>query len=151
MKRFIFIICLSFLGIYSYAQTPVEDLIDKYREYQGASCLSLSGLELLMARPAILASPLASVASDVQKLMILHMDSTSYEVRNSFETNLYGSLGVYKQFGQYNSKNGVVEIYAKFSDADMVSELVIFNHNLWILNDIQGDFNVKSLEKIGNK
>lgn len=151
MKRFVFIICLSVIALNVDAQTPVEDLIDKYREYHGATCLSLSGAELLIARPVILASPLASVVSDVQKLMVLHMSSTTDKVRSSFEANLYSTLGAYEQYGQYKSANGIVEVYAKFLDDNMVSELVIFNPNLWILNDIHGDFNVNSLEKIENK
>jgi hypothetical protein len=148
MKRIYVVICLALGSVGLYAQTPVEDLIDKYRKSSGASCVSLSGFELTLARPDLQASPIGPVASDVQKLMVLHMDSTANSVRDSFEKNLYGTLGAYERYGQHKSSNGMVEIYAKFLDEDHVSELVIFNPNLWIVNDIHGYFSLASLEKL---
>lgn len=136
------------IGASAFAQTPVEDLIAKYRKYSGASCMSVSGFELTLARPALMASPLAPVASDVHKLTVLHMGGVSDSVKDIFDKNLYGTLGSYDAFGVHSSPNGDVEVYARFSDTDRVSELVIFNPTLCVLNDIQGDFNVAALKKI---
>ena len=74
---------LAVVSVSGYSQSPVEDLIGKYRGLSGASGVSLSGFELFLARPALNASPLGPVASDVQKLIVLHMGSTSPAVRNA--------------------------------------------------------------------
>ena len=148
MKRLVMLVLLSLLGVGAYSQSPVEDLVEKYKSYSGAKYVDLSGFELTLARPALLASPLASVASDVDKLIILHMGGVSDSVQDSFEKSLYGTLGAYKPFGKHSSYNGPVEVYAKFSDSDVVCELVIFNPTLYVLNDIHGEFRVSSLEKL---
>ena len=148
MKRFVLMLFLAVVSVSGYSQSPVEDLIGKYRGLSGASGVSLSGFELFLARPALNASPLGPVASDVQKLIVLHMGSTSPAVRNVFEKSLYGTLGAYDKLGDHMSANGPVEVYAKFSDVEMVSELVVYNTMLYILNDIQGEFNIKTLEKL---
>lgn len=148
MKRVILMMLLTVVCISGHAQSPVEDLVEKYKKYSGATCVDLSGLELKLARPALLASPLAPVASDVDKLIILHMSATSHKVLDSFEKSLYGTLGAYDRFGVHASANGPVEVYARFSDTDVVCELVIFNPTLYVLNDIHGEFSVKSLKKL---
>lgn len=136
------------IGASAFAQTPVEDLIDTYRKTDGATCMNVSGLKLSLARPALQASPLAPVASDVQMLIILHMAGTSAADKEEFERRLYQSLGSYDHYGTHYSPNGPVEVYARYADSDYVSELVIFNPSAYVLNDIQGDFSVSALEKI---
>ena len=148
MKRLLLLALMASVGLGAYAQSPVEDLVDKYKKYSGTVCLDLSGLELKLARSALLASPLSSVASDVDKLIILHLSSASRSVQESFEKSLYSTLGAYNRFGVHSSSHGPVQVYAKFSGSNTVTELVIFNPTLYVLNDIHGDFSVNSLKKL---
>lgn len=148
MKRFILLVVLSLAGVGAYSQSPVVDLVEKYKQYSGASCVDFSGFKLTLARPALRSSPLAPVASDVERLIVLHMDSVSGPVLDLFEKSLYGTLGSYESFGEQPSPGGPVQVYARFSDSDVVCELVIYNPKLCVLNDIQGEFSMNSLEKL---
>lgn len=117
MKRLLLLALMASVGLGAYAQSPVEDLVDKYKKYSG-------------------------------KLIILHLSSASRSVQESFEKSLYSTLGAYNRFGVHSSSHGPVQVYAKFSGSNTVTELVIFNPTLYVLNDIHGDFSVNSLKKL---
>lgn len=142
------ILCLI-LGSYAIrAQTPVQDLMDRYRNVSGADYFEASGIKMVLVRPALMASPLSPLAYDVQSLRVLQMDKASEASRQKFEDALSESLLSYDKYGEHESPNGMVMVYVMFAGKDKVSELVIFNPARCALNDIVGPFSVQSLEKL---
>lgn len=148
MKRFIIIVGLLLIAVSSMAQTPVQGLIDKYKGSSGASFNEASGLELFFARPILKASPLAPVVSDIEQIAILRMGNVSVKIKDAFIKDLYTVLRSYSPYGERQSPNGTVRVFAKVNRDGHISELVIFNPGQCILNDVCGDFTVASLEKI---
>jgi hypothetical protein len=96
MRRIIIIICMAFVAVGAFAQSPVEDLMEKYSKTPQADYFEASGLKLYLARPALMTSPLAPVASEVQSLVILQMGRASAQDQERFESNPAEALRSYR-------------------------------------------------------
>jgi hypothetical protein len=139
---------MAFVAVGAFAQSPVEDLMEKYSKTPQADYFEASGLKLYLARPALMTSPLAPVASEVQSLVILQMGRASAQDQERFESNLAEALRSYQNFGSPPSPNGPVKVYVIFANKNTVSELVIYNQARSTLNDIHGNFPVSALQKL---
>lgn len=148
MKRVVVSMCIVLMGLGLYARTPVQDLITKYCRVSGAECFEASGLKVLLARPALLATPLAPVSSDVKYLCVLQMKNASDVRRSEFEVALKEALSSYEDYGVHDSPGGPVHVYVMVSGRNLVSELVIFNPGKCTLNDLQGSFSMNDLRKL---
>lgn len=139
---------MTLVTVGAFAQSPVDDLMEKCSKVSGSDYFEASGLKLYLARPALLTSPLAPVTSEVQSLAILQMGRASAQDQERFESSLAEVLRSYKTFGTHSSPNGPVKVYAIFANKDTVTELVIYNQARFTLNDIHGNFPVSALQKI---
>lgn len=126
-------------------QTPVEALIARYADVQGARYYSAQGIRMSMVRPMLKSTPIGPVASDVTQLDILKMQGTQPHERAQFQSALMQCLKTYDYYGKYDSKNGVVDIYVLRTGPQTVEELVIYNPAIWSLNAFRGDFTVDAL------
>lgn len=129
-----------------YAQTPVEKVIYKYENAQGARNFIAQGVKLDLARRLMRTTQVAPIASDVDLLAILKMQGAPQNIRVSFVHDLDDALKSYESYGKQPSKNGEVEVYVLRSGPDTVEELVVYNPAIYSLNSFHGHFTVNELE-----
>lgn len=150
MYRMTFIVVTALLMCASavYAQTPVERLIAKYADVQGAKEMDAEGAKMPVARIMIKQTPVASIASQVEKVSVLKMGGASKQYRSLFLKELGETLKSYDYIGLHDSKNGEVKIYILKSGPETVKELVIYNPELYVLNSLMGAFSMDDLQKL---
>ena len=129
-----------------YAQTPVEKVIYKYENADGARNFIAQGVRLDLARRLMKTTQLAPIASDVDVLAILKMEGAPQNVRVRFVRDLDDALKSYESYGKQPSKNGEVDVYVLRSGPDTVEELVVYNPAIYSLNSFHGHFTVEELE-----
>lgn len=134
------------------AQTPVEELIQKYEGADGARSFNAHGLSMTLARKMISSTPVAPIASDVTEVAVLKMAGAQPSVQKHFVSDLDKVLDDgYKYYGKYPSKNGEVEVYVRYSGPQTVNELVVYNPAIYSLNSLYGNFTPDSLMKIAQQ
>lgn len=127
------------------AQTPVEELIVRYGEVKGARSFVARGTTVIFARGLLRNYELAPIANKVEELYVLRMGGASRQEQDNFMSDLKETLKVYEYYGMFDGKEGLVDIYVTRCVPDTVSELVIYNPELWSLNSLEGNFSVSSL------
>lgn len=132
------------------AQTPVEQVIVKYEDTEGARNFIAQGLKMKLARNLLNNTPVAPISSDVDELYVLKMQNASPNTRLSFVSDLKEALKPYEYYEVQDTKNGEVEIYVLCSGQDKVEELVIYNPGIFSLNSLHGDFTVDELLEISS-
>ena len=140
------------LFIFSYmdlnAQTPIEDLIIRYKDSAGVQCFVAENEDMSQVYKAFAASPLSSIAYDVMSFYILKMSTASFDIIERFMRNVDDVLRTnYTDFSMDFPLGGESRVYVTFLNKNIISEMIIYNPALLILNDIQGEFNVKSLKQ----
>lgn len=143
---FSFFLCLG-----SFAQTPVERVIEKYESVKGARYFLAKGASMRFARPILKKTPVAPIASDVDEVAVLKMEAASQYNRDMFDSDLESALKNYEYYGKHDSTNGIVDVYILKPQDDIVRELVIYNPELWSLNSLYGSFTVSSLLELNKK
>lgn len=129
-----------------YAQTPVEKVIYKYENAEGARNFIAQGVRLDLARRLMKTTQVAPIASDVDLLAILKMQGAPQNIRVRFVHDLDVALKSYESYGRQPSKNGEVDVYVLRSGPDTIEELVVYNPAIYSLNSFHGHFTVKELE-----
>ena len=124
----VFIVMLSTMLSMS-AQTPVEKVMIKYEDVQGAKNFVAQGIKMTLARNLLKSTQVAPIASDVDELYIF----------------LKSALKQYDYYGTQPSKNGEVEVYVHHTGPQTVDELVIYNPEIYSLNSLYGHFTVSEL------
>lgn len=133
------------------AQTPVEELILRYGEVSGARDFVAKGVTMTLVRGLLKNYDLAPIASEVDQLYVLRMGGASVQEQDSFMEELNDTLKAYEYYGKFDGKEGLVDIYVTRNTPETVTELVIFNPELWALNSLGGNFSVSSLLSLVNK
>ena len=147
MKCILIISVFIFSYMDLYAQTPIEDLITRYRDCSGAQCFVADNDNISPVHEAFATSPLSPIADDVTSFYILKMASAPLNMIEGFRRNIDEILRTYyTDFSADCHLGGNSHAYVSFLDKDVVSELVIYNPSLLILNDIQGEFDINSLK-----
>ena len=145
-------VLLVFAALPLCAQTPAEELIQKYEGADGARCFNARGLSMALARKLISNTPLAPIASDVTEVAVLKMAAVQPSVQKHFVADLDKVLDEgYKYYGIYPSKNGKVKVYVHYSGPETVDELVVYNPAIYSLNSLFGKFTAESLMKISQE
>ncbi len=127
------------------AQTPVEKVIIKYGDTQGARNFMAQGLKMTLARKLLNSTPVAPISADVDKLAVLKMEGTSQNVRLHFVSDLNDAFKSYQYYGKFPSKNGDVDVYVHHNGQDSADELVIYNPAIYSLNSLYGQFTMQEL------
>jgi len=150
MKNMMMIICAFVISMTDMnAQTPAEELIDRYSSVQGSRDFIASGPQMILARSLIRMTPLASIAPDVDVLEVLKMQNASDSNIEMFEKDLKSVLSSYEYYGKAMGKNGMVDIYVSpGSSPDVIKELVIYNPEIHTLNSLKGTFSASELVSI---
>ena len=152
MFRVMVMVLLFFAALPLCAQTPVEELIQKYESADGARSFNAHGLSMALARKLISSTPVAPIASDVTEVAVLKMAAVQPSVQKHFVSDLDKVLDEgYKYYGKYPSKNGEVEVYVRYSGPQTVDELVVYNPAIYSLNSLFGKFTSESLMKIAQQ
>ena len=133
------------------AQTPVEKLVLKYEDTDGAQNFIAQGVGMSLARRFLKSTQVAPIAPDVDQLYILKMGNTSPNIQQMFVRDLAVALRSYEYYGKQPSNNGEVNIYIHKTGPDTVDELVIYNPVIYSLNSLYGHFTVQELMDLEKK
>ena len=145
-KRLLFLLTLLVIASVGLsAQTPVEKVILKYEDADGARNFIAQGLSMSLARRFLKSTQVAPIAPEVDQLYILRMGGTSQNVRQMFARDLSLALRYYEYYGKQPSKNGEVSVYIHRDGPETVDELVIYNPAIYSLNSLYGHFTVQEL------
>ena len=145
---------LTLLGMASIslsAQTPVEKLVLKYEDTDGARNFIAQGVGMSLARRFLKSTQVAPIAPDVDQLYILKMGNTSPNIQQMFARDLAVALRSYEYYGKQPSNNGEVNIYIHKTGPDTVDELVIYNPANYLLNSLYGHFTMQELMDLEKK
>ena len=146
LRRFLFTTLLFIVAsVLLSAQTPVEKVILKYADADGARNFIAKGVSMSLARRFLKSTQVAPIAPDVDQLYILKMASASQDIRQIFARDLSVALKSYEYYGKQPSKNGEVNVYIHKTSPDTVDELVIYNPAIYSLNSLYGHFTVHEL------
>ena len=77
-----------------------------------------------------------------------HVNYLTEQIKDEFLAELKEALMVYEHYGKVDGKNGLVDIYVLKSGPESVSELVVYNPEIYALNILGGNFSVSSLLSI---
>lgn len=145
-KRLIMIVTVLLSGLcIMKAQNPMEELIYKYADVKGARDFVASGSMMTIARGFIRKYPVAPIADDVKEVAVLKMERAPEHMRYEFQKELEEVLQLYEYYGKQETKMGIVDVYVLKASPETVSELVIYNPEIWSLNCLYGDFSVEAL------
>lgn len=150
-KRMFVILAAVLVSVCANAQTPVEELIQKYDGADGARSFNAHGLSMKLARKMISNTPVGPVASDVTEVAVLKMAGVQPSVQKRFVSDLEKVLKDYKYYGEFPSKNGDVDVYVMYSGPRTVDELVVYNPSVCSLISLYGNFPEDSLLKIAQQ
>lgn len=149
MKRLLFIFISLCVSIPAFTQTPVEKVITEYSKVRGSrDFIASGGGEMILARSLIRKTPLAAIAPDVDVLEVLKMQNASKQDIGNFVRDLKSALASYDYYGQAQGTNGIVNIYITRSGQDTISELVIYNPEIYSVNSLKGTMSLEKLMQI---
>lgn len=151
MKRIVLVFLAMMLVSSAWGGTPVEDIVLKYEDVDGAKSLIAQGFVMKMARPLLKSYSIAPLADKVQGMSVLRMDKVDVEDREVFLDDMNKCLSLYVYVGKSDSPNGVVDAYVHLSAPDVADELVVYNPKLVALYSLKGEFTAEELLKISKK
>ena len=149
--RILLYVMLGFMmiGQVTFAQTPVENVIFEYDDVQGArDFIAQGGPRLMIAKKFLKTTNLASLAPYADEIYVLKMGNASQQDKSDFLKNLQDAFKSYEYQGIHPSKNGEVEVYVNRGGDGYISELIVYNPELYTLNVLRGSFPVDDLLKI---
>lgn len=151
MKRLLISFIFCFLAIQAWGQTPVQLVVNQYKDVKGAKDFQVSGRMMNIARPFLKHYTIGPLAPSVNEMAMINMEKVRSEVRDDFEDYLKENLKTYVYVGKTDTPEGEVDAYLHFKSSDLVDELVIYNPEIYALYILIGDFHVSELQKIGKK
>lgn len=151
MKRRLLIISFCLCCFHLSGQTPAAELVEKYKEEQGARNLVAGRTIVRLVRPLMKDYQIAPLAHKVEELSVLRIDKASPEIRARFLRDLKRVFDQYVFGGQSVTRNGTVDAYVHMASEDTADELVVYNPRLYALYSVSGIFTREELEKIQKK
>lgn len=151
MKRILISFALTLFAAQLWSQTPVQVVVNQYKDVKGAKEFEVSGRMMNIARPFLKLYTIGPLAPSVNEMAMINMEKVRREVKDDFENHLKENLKNYIYVGKTDTPEGEVDAYLHFKSSDLVDELVIYNPEIYALYTLIGDFNVSQLQKIGKK
>ena len=130
------------------AHTPIQTIVIKYSETEGARDFIANGKRVRIVRPILRATSIAPLADDVEELYTLKMENALDEDKKAFDEELQKALNMYEYCGLHQSRSGPVEVYILRSSSLDIVELVIYNSATFSLNSLYGKFDPETLMEI---
>ena len=145
-------IILAFVAISltASAQSPIETLIASYDDVHGVKTYDMKGGPMMaLVRSNIRKSPMKPLADDVQEASILIMKKASDQSKAKFLSSLRATLKSYQFYGKRPGMDEyIVEVYGSPVKAGAVSELIIFNPDIYSLFSLRGSYSVAELQSL---
>ena len=151
MKRIILIFIAVLTASFAWAGTPAEDVVEMYKDVNGARNLVARGAMIRMARPLMRNYSIAPLAHKVDEISVLRMDKVKSQVKDCFLSEMRKALEAYMYAGQSDTPNGIVDAYVHLSSSDVADELVVYNPEIFTLYSLKGEFTVQELLSIQKK
>lgn len=147
-RNLMIMLALAFTALSAAAQTPVEGVIEKYQDVEGARSFIATGTRLALAKGLIRRTQVGILADDVDELAVLKMQNASQYSQIKFKHDLRDALESYEYHGTHDSRNGTVDIYVLRARSGSIEELVIYNPAILSLNSLRGTFPEQSLMEL---
>ena len=151
MKRYLTII-IAFLAasLTLSAQTPIETLMSSYDDAHGVKVYDIKGGPMMaLVRSNIKKSPMKPLADNVEEATILMMKRASDQSKAKFLSSLRATLKSYQFYGKRPGMDEyIVEVYGSPVEAGAVSELIIFNPEIYSLFSLRGSYSVAELQSL---
>ena len=148
MRKILMILAALFVWMGAVAQTPLEELVVRYGDKRGVRDFIATGARMTLVRGFLSKYGLAPIKDEVDELYVLMLGNASEQIKDEFLAELKEALIVYEHYGKVDGKNGLVDIYVLKSGPESVSELVVYNPEIYALNILGGNFSVSSLLSI---
>ena len=132
------------------AQSPIETLIASYDDVHGVKVYDTKGGPLMaLVRSNIRKSPMKPLADDVQEASILIMKKASDQSKAKFLSSLRAALKSYQFYGKKPGMDGyIVEVYGNPVKNGIVTELIIFNPEIYSLFSLRGSYSIAELRAL---
>lgn len=145
-------IMLAFVAISltASAQSPIETLIASYDDVHGVKTYDMKGGPMMaLVRSNIRKSPMKPLADDVQEASILIMKKASDQSKAKFLSSLRAALKSYQFYGKKPGMDGyIVEVYGNPVKNGIVTELIIFNPEIYSLFSLRGSYSIAELRAL---
>lgn len=145
-------IILAFVAISltASAQSPIETLIASYDDVHGVKTYDMKGGPMMaLVRSNIRKSPMKPLADDVQEASILIMKKASDQSKAKFLSSLRAALKSYQFYGKKPGMDGyIVEVYGNPVKNGIVTELIIFNPEIYSLFSLRGSYSIAELRAL---
>ncbi|MBO5312192.1 MAG: DUF4252 domain-containing protein [Bacteroidales bacterium] len=151
MRKILMIFAALLIWAGAAAQTPVEELVVRYGEEKGVKDFVARGARMSLVRGFLGNYGLAPIADEVDQLYVMKLGNASAQVKDDFLADFKAAVKTYEYYGKTEGKNGVVDVYVLISGPETVSELVVYNPEIYVLNSLGGNFSVSSLLSLVNK
>lgn len=131
------------------AQSPVETLISSYDDVHGVKTYEMKGMMMTLVRSNIRKSPMKPLADNVEEASILMMKKASDQEKAKFLSSLRAALKSYQFYGKKPGMDGaIVEVYGSPVKNETVSELIIFNPEIYSLFSLRGSYSIAELRAL---
>ena len=131
------------------AQSPVETLISSYDDVHGVKTYEMKGMMMTLVRSNIRKSPMKPLADNVEEASILMMKKASDQEKAKFLSSLRAALTSYQFYGKKPGMDGaIVEVYGSPVKNETVSELIIFNPEIYSLFSLRGSYSIAELRAL---
>ena len=126
----------------------LTELLESYEDKEGVKFISLKGLLLSFAKPALKDTPLKNVIDGIESMCIFTMENVSAESLKLFGKETAPLLSGYIKTAETKEDKKESTIYLKKADDATISDLVVYVYdgNISIVT-VKGDIPVSDLEE----
>ena len=149
MKRILPVISLLICSVAVLnAQTVAENFMSSHKDVKSAKYVSVKGPKMSMVRPFLSKRSIAPVLEFVDGFTMLKLQHVDADLRDHHISDLLIMLKSYTYYGQWNSQDGIVDVYVNSSDPYSVEEIVVYNPSIMTLYSVIGKFPIERLLKL---
>lgn len=149
MKRILLIFCFFICTVFVVnAQTVAENFMCAHKDVKSAKYVEAKGARMTMVRPFLSKRSIAPVLEFVDGFTMLKLQHVDADLRDHHISDLLVMLKSYTYYGQWNSQDGIVDVYVNPSDPYSVEEIVVYNPSIMTLYSMIGKFPIERLLKL---
>lgn len=131
------------------SETPIKELMIRYSETEGVEYVSLQGMLLKFAKPAMKNTPMANMIGCLENICIFHAKKLSSDVSKKFNTDLTSTLSEYTKVTEAKEDKIQSSVYIKKADENTLSELLVYSTGDGInIVTMIGSIPISELEKM---
>ena len=127
----------------------LASFLGTYEEHECVDYMTLKGLMLSFAKPALKGTPMKDMIDHIENLCVFNMSDPDKETRKKFLKDISPVLSGYEKVLESKEGNKESIIYLKRKDDAVISEMVVYSTDADIAIVImKGDIPVSELEEM---